>query len=292
MSAPSEQPMILDCQGDRLVAVLHRPVAARARAVLIVVGGPQYRVGSHRYFVRLARKLAQGGHAVLRFDCRGMGDSEGDHPGFERIDDDVRTAIDALLSSVPGTGEVALWGLCDGAAAAAFYAPTDERVRQVIIANPWVRDEESYDDMLLRDYYVRRLFDKSFWRNALRGKVSLLDFPKLLVRRVRKALHPAQDGVADEPGVSSIARRMLASLTSFDGSICLITSDDDLTAREFLLEVNKTRAWPAITQREQFEHLQLADTDHSFSDTESGARVMDATLAWLQTAGKPPLPPG
>ena len=45
-----------------------------ATAVLVVVGGPQVRAGSHRHFVQLARHLATHGHAVMRFDVRGMGD--------------------------------------------------------------------------------------------------------------------------------------------------------------------------------------------------------------------------
>jgi alpha/beta superfamily hydrolase len=45
--------------------------------VLVIVGGPQYRAGSHRQFTLLARSLAEQGFAVLRFDYRGMGDSTG-----------------------------------------------------------------------------------------------------------------------------------------------------------------------------------------------------------------------
>ena len=36
--------------------------------VVIVVGGAQYRVGSHRQFVQMARLLAAAGYPVLRFD--------------------------------------------------------------------------------------------------------------------------------------------------------------------------------------------------------------------------------
>ncbi|KAB8057318.1 hydrolase 1, exosortase A system-associated, partial [Janthinobacterium violaceinigrum] len=59
----------------RLVGILSLPAAPGPRGVLIVTGGPQYRVGSHRQFVLLARALAAQGVPVLRFDLRGMGDS-------------------------------------------------------------------------------------------------------------------------------------------------------------------------------------------------------------------------
>jgi len=52
--------------------------AAADTGVLIVVGGPQYRVGSHRQFVMLARFLADHGVPCMRFDYRGMGDVSGE----------------------------------------------------------------------------------------------------------------------------------------------------------------------------------------------------------------------
>lgn len=53
------------------------PVPSASTGVVIIVGGPQYRAGSHRQFVLLARALATAGYPVLRFDYSGMGDSDG-----------------------------------------------------------------------------------------------------------------------------------------------------------------------------------------------------------------------
>ena len=75
MTHASEFPVVFSCGGDQLVGMVH-PAAARL-GVVIVVGGPQYRVGSHRQFVLMARDLAREGYPVLRFDYRGMGDSDG-----------------------------------------------------------------------------------------------------------------------------------------------------------------------------------------------------------------------
>ena len=68
----TEQVLPITCEGHELAAVLAVPEQARSLGVVIVVGGPQYRVGSHRQFVLLARQLAAAGIATLRFDCRGM----------------------------------------------------------------------------------------------------------------------------------------------------------------------------------------------------------------------------
>ena len=63
-----EEAFFFDCDGDALLGVLARPAEPSAVGVVIVVGGPQYRVGSHRHFVLLARRLATAGHPTLRFD--------------------------------------------------------------------------------------------------------------------------------------------------------------------------------------------------------------------------------
>jgi alpha-beta hydrolase superfamily lysophospholipase len=79
----TEYPLRFDRAGVPLVGIVH-PAGKPAGdiGVVVVVGGPQYRVGSHRQFVLLARDLAAAGIPTLRFDTRGMGDSGGDFPGF------------------------------------------------------------------------------------------------------------------------------------------------------------------------------------------------------------------
>src|SRR5690349_17225321 len=98
-----ETPLFFDCRGDALAGVITEPMADALRiGVLIVVGGPQYRVGSHRQFVHLARRLAEHGFTAMRFDVRGMGDSEGSHPGYEAIHSDIAAAIAAFLANCTG----------------------------------------------------------------------------------------------------------------------------------------------------------------------------------------------
>eukprot|EP00487_Bulimina_marginata_P004583 TRINITY_DN21221_c0_g1_i1.p1 TRINITY_DN21221_c0_g1~~TRINITY_DN21221_c0_g1_i1.p1 ORF type:complete len:104 (-),score=8.73 TRINITY_DN21221_c0_g1_i1:127-438(-) len=59
----------------QLVAIEHLPVpvaneSAAKQGVVIVVGGPQTRVGSHRLFVSLARELSKQGIAVFVLTTR------------------------------------------------------------------------------------------------------------------------------------------------------------------------------------------------------------------------------
>ncbi|HWJ93213.1 MAG TPA: hydrolase 1, exosortase A system-associated, partial [Telluria sp.] len=112
-----DRALAFPCQGDTLYGILSLPAQPNPRGVLVIVGGPQYRAGSHRQFTLLARALADAGIPALRFDYRGMGDSEGAQRGFEHVRDDIRAAIDSFMAETPGLSEVVLWGLCDGATA-------------------------------------------------------------------------------------------------------------------------------------------------------------------------------
>ncbi len=122
MKRTSEKPITFECGSDTLLGILHSPTCPESTiGVLVVVGGPQYRVGSHRQFVLMARALAESGFSVLRFDYRGMGDSEGSTRTFKDVGPDIAAAIDVLLREQPLLTGVVLWGLCDAASACLMY---------------------------------------------------------------------------------------------------------------------------------------------------------------------------
>ena len=156
------------CEGEPLIGILHQPNPARPAqrlGVLIVVGGPQVRVGSHRQFVQVARALADDGYPVLRFDVRGMGDSAGAQRSFEQLTPDIGAAVDELLRQCPQLQQVVLWGLCDGASASLLYLAErqgDARIAGLCVLNPWVRSELSLARTQVQHYYTRRLVDPAF----------------------------------------------------------------------------------------------------------------------------------
>ena len=169
----AEIPVSFICDKDYLYGVLHLSSTAAARGVILVVGGPQYRVGSHRQFVLLARRLARAGIPAMRFDYRGMGDSEGAARKFEAIDTDIRGAIEVFVAQAPTLKEIVIWGLCDAASAALFYAPLDARVTGLVLLNPWVRTQEGKAGAYIKHYYLTRLFDADLWRKIARGEFHL-----------------------------------------------------------------------------------------------------------------------
>ena len=110
--------LTFDCQGSALLGIVHRPEQPAKRGVLAVVaGGPQYRAGCGRQLVYMGRVLSEQGIPVMRFDYRGMGDSDGEFLDFEYIEDDLQAALDAFATAVPELNEVVLWGGCNAASA-------------------------------------------------------------------------------------------------------------------------------------------------------------------------------
>ena len=205
-SGEGARAVVFNCGQYQLAGIVHRAAGKSTLGVLVLVGGPQYRVGSHRQFVLLAQYLAAAGIPTLRFDYRGMGDSAGELPGFEHVDPDVRCAIDAFQAVNPEIEDIVIWGLCDAASAAVFYAAKDPRVKGLILANPWVYSTQGSAKAYLKHYYVRRFFQRDFWGKVVSGNYKLTESFKsgwALVDRALGGRAHAELSCPESPGTST-----------------------------------------------------------------------------------------
>ena len=275
-----ERTLNFTCHGSVLYGIASVPEQARTRGVLIVVGGPQYRVGSHRQFVQLARGLAEQGVPVMRFDYRGMGDSDGDLRDFQAVDDDLRAAIDQFFAAVPGLRDVVIWGLCDAASAALFYAPGDARVSGLVLLNPWVRTTDGIARTTLKHYYRARLFDPELWKKIASGKFNVAAAGRSFARLLGAA-RPARDAPA--AAKLTLPERMLAGMQNFQGKVLLIISGADLTAQEFLGLAAGSPKWHTLLAAPGVTRQTLQEADHTFSRKAWKDQVVNWTGDWLQS---------
>ena len=283
-AAPLEQALGFRCGPAQLWGVLARPPQGRdaPTGVVIVVGGPQYRAGSHRQFVLLARRLAEEGFASLRFDCRGMGDSEGEPRSFEDIGPDIHAAVDALRAACPAVREVVVWGLCDAASAALMHAVSHAGVTGIVAANPWARSEASLAAAQVKHYYAARLAQREFWIKLLRGGLDWRGSVGALLRNLRQARSLSRHAAAPQVD-GSFQARMARGLAGFRGRMLLILAGNDLTAKEFLQYTESSAAWRGLLGDAKVQRVDVPDADHTFSCRAWRAEVENATIAWLRS---------
>jgi exosortase A-associated hydrolase 1 len=278
----TEQPLFFDCAGERMLGILHHIEGnPTAPGVLLVVGGPQYRVGSHRQFVLLARGLAAAGIPVFRFDHRGMGDSTGQVRDFETISEDIHAALDTFLAAVPGLRRVVLWGLCDAATANAFYARTDRRVAGQVALNPWARTSEGEAQAFIRHYYLKRVLSASFWRKIFGLKFNAVGALKDFFGKLGQSRRAGPDADQGADG-RTLPDRLRESQINADQPILLILSGQDLTAREYENRVAESSEWRQWMASPTVTLCRLEEADHTFSCAAWRDQVTGWTRDWVR----------
>ena len=281
MDNAREEPVFFECAGERLLGILHHPSGSALEVGLVlVVGGPQYRVGSHRQFVLLARTLAAQGIPVFRFDYRGMGDSTGAQREFDDIEEDTRRAVDVFMNMMPRMRGVVLWGLCDAASANACYANLDGRVFGQIAVNPWVRTEESEARTFIRHYYPKRAMSGSFWRQMASMQYDVISAMRDFLSKLGSSV--GLRSAMRDTNATPLPERMRDAQITFSGPALIVVSGRDLTAKEYLDSVDASREWRDWLNSATTELRVLEDADHTFSRANWRDQLAAWSAAWIK----------
>ncbi len=283
-----EIPLVFDCEGDQLVGMVHRPAQVAARGLLIVVaGGPQYRSGVGRLQLQLARALAADGVPVMRFDHRGIGDSEGRFRDFEDVEADLRSALQAFRQAVPDLQQVVLWGGCNAASAIMINAWKFPEVTGMVISNPWVHEPETADSVVISHHFAQRAREWSFWRKVLRLQYNPLPAIGTLLRgaffsataRLRQRDDEAQD--ADHPAQHFILR-MRRGMARFRGDVLLMMSGRSMVSKEFDALVARSDAWRrALTAPSRIVRHDMPHADQTHSSQAARNELVVTARCWL-----------
>jgi len=127
---------------SRLTALITRSAAASSqRAIVLLSGGADRRIGPGRLYVRLAREWAAKGFVALRLDVSGIGDSpppdgfEENVPYQAQALDDVDAAV-RYLHETHRVSHCQLVGHCSGAYNAFRSAVAGAAVDAIVMINP------------------------------------------------------------------------------------------------------------------------------------------------------------
>lgn len=125
-----------------LIGVYTPPARRTDLCCLFFNAGIINRIGPHRLNVKMARAVAQGEVAALRFDLAGRGDSRaaaGSASYEEQGTQDLRAAMD-FMSREYGHTRFLIFGICSGAVAAFQGAVADPRVVGIFMVDGyWYR---------------------------------------------------------------------------------------------------------------------------------------------------------
>ncbi len=262
-------PLSWTCADVTLTAMLHRPPHGTVRsAILMVPGGSDYRIGSHRSYVRLAQALAEAGHMVMRMDVSGMGDSGGLHAGFEALELDIASGLSLLRQHAPADAKIMLWGQCDGASAILISMGAGLAADGAILCNPWVRNAQTAAAQVVRHHYPRQLLRGQSWRRLLTGKTNIWHS----VRHLWRSVWILNKGDASQ---SSYLDRISATLTTARFPCLIVIGENDAGGQEFRLYANKLNL-PAgwVTQ--------IPGGNHSFSTKTQRDILLRAAFDWLK----------
>lgn len=282
MSEYTEQGLVFSSGDDRLVGIAAIPEVPADTGVLILVGGPQYRVGSHRQFTLLARELAGQGIASLRFDYAGMGDSEGAPREFNQVETDISAAMNALFAAVPGLSRVVLWGLCDAASSAMMYAHRQDLVSGLVLLNPWVHSGEHSAQVKLAHYYRPLLADRENWRRLFSGQIRIVPAVKELASAAMSHIGRRSTAKLAKPSRQDFAQSMLDGIRQFEKDILVVLSDDDLTAGEYSALLESDGEWREVMSRSGVTTHTVVGADHTFSRRPWLDEVSRLTIDWVK----------
>lgn len=259
------------CRGALLAGALDLPTAPGSTGLLIVSGGNEPRGGPWGSQTRLSAAIAAAGCAVMRFDRRGIGDSEGTNGGFESAAPDIAAALRAFRAAVPTLQRIVAYGNCD--AASALMLAGGAGCDGLILANPWTFDAseatlnpraepaQAMTPRMLRAHYLRRLLDPAAVLRLLTGKVKIGQ----LSRSIKSMARPAAPR-------SILAQQLEDRLDSYAGAVSILLAERDRTAQAF------AEIWNPADPRLH----RCPGASHSFVEPSAQTWLLDQILAVLQ----------
>jgi alpha/beta superfamily hydrolase len=171
-----------DGPAGRIEAILKEPAATVTRAAIVCHPHPLFGGTMHNKVVyRIARAFQDAGFAVLRFNFRGTGRSEGTHDEGRGEQDDLRAAIQ-FMEDKYASAEIWLAGFSFGSAVMLRAACGDPAIRALIAAGVPV-SKVDFQHIVHCDrpkLFVQGALDEFGTREDLQAFVARLDEPKAL----------------------------------------------------------------------------------------------------------------
>jgi pimeloyl-ACP methyl ester carboxylesterase len=265
-----------------LVGIVARPqtsVRSEDPAIVILNTGIVHRVGHHRMYVTLSRRLAAAGRVVVRFDLSGVGDSppRSDAPTLVLAAlADIREVLDSLEWARHASRFI-LIGLCSGADHAVLYANGDPRVVGLVLMDPTLPPTPRY----YLHYVLQRLSKLRNWISLVSGRSGLFRLAAAhLARRVRpqrRLRDLTLENLAFSPYLAHCYRAAIGR------SVRILSVFTSVSARHTYGK-QCLDAFPELSTSGATRLEFFAESDHLFSADKDRERLFRAISDWLERA--------
>jgi exosortase A-associated hydrolase 2 len=302
-----ERPVGFDVAGERVWGILHEPRQPRenAPAIVMVAAGVLCRSGI--FYTRLARDLAASGWRVLRFDPRGIGDSNGPWD-CDSVDEvyceidrgalvpDTLAALDFMRDEC-GTRTCVVTGLCGGASTSIRVAAADGRVVGVVPVELPLKLNPSPDPGNTsgdggRDLWVDRM-SRRRGTGLLLTAYAIARTAKANARRLKTGLSRLR---RFRSGLSSDRHAWFRERIGEDANIPTLSAFQEILSRGLpvfciysesrdgqLFEVARPGlSGPEGGEPSSLRHLVIPGKDHSFTMPGQSEALSRSLSAWLE----------
>lgn len=307
----------LNKEGLKLFGILHKPNkdVNNKTAIIILSPGIKSRVAPHRLYIKMARRFADMGYYVLRFDFYGLGDSEGeiiekyvaDFYGSVQVGRYINDTISAMdwMEKECNIKSFILAGLCGGAITGLLAGARDQRIKSLLgLGIPVILDSNNtqhqryitagqLDDVMKKQYF-RNLFKWKSWIRFITFRSDYRLIVKGLILMINKIINKKEIGQEHKWGnvVQEIPEQLkgnfnwhfppaLKSLLSSSRKVLLIFSEADRLYWEFN---EKYIAYFKKEIENYGANLSVhitKEANHIFSFKEWQEDMLDNSCSWL-----------
>ena len=206
-TAAQERTVFFESGAHQLFGIITEPTQPNGYGMVIIQGGDTVNVSMmrNRMSVDVARRFAAAGYQTIRFDYRGLGESNGELGELDLSSPFAPDAIDAVacLRRETGVEKVFLLGACFSARTALSAAPNIDNIAGLVLSTPpsasFTRSEGSAV-RYARDQSVGDFASKAFKLSTLKG---LRDpklraaYRRLIGAKIRQLFGSATSGRTD-----------------------------------------------------------------------------------------------
>ena len=240
-------------------------------AVLLLNAGLVHRVGPYRMAVILARRLADLGYLVFRFDLSNIGDSANNRDTDDyrrRTEKEIRAAQDIVTEKYSINQFIAM-GLCTGAMNAHVITVADKRIVGAVLL-----DAYAYPTMksLINRYKskLRKMLDRALFRRLTKKLTySRHQENETIGEGIDYWVFPPKEEVEKE--LSELIQRQVELLFVYAGSFEYFYNYPEQLQDNF----------PSIDFRDQVSVHILKDSDHMYTLYEDTEILLQLIIDWV-----------